>query len=143
MIAQILLGLLIVAQMPGGMGGLGPGFGGPPAIYSIEGYLDAAPQGEPVLREAQLGAGDRRRTLLITSYRRIGGGDREQLVRDVGHLEADFMLKGPAADVERIFRAPAGSRVRGTFKHMRGGRQSLLIIPAELTIESPQKAGAG
>lgn len=121
---------------------MGPGFGAPPPLYDIEGYLDRAPEGTLVLEEVEIGKDDRRRTLLVTFYSRPGRGrDRSGLFRDLGLFDPDFHLQGRPADVAEILNAPAGSFLNGTFKHSRRGVHTLLISDVE--IEPPDAARPG
>jgi hypothetical protein len=125
--------LLLAAGPPPGVGS---GFGAPPVLFTIEGYLEHAPKDVPVLARAQLGVGKRRRTLLITGYWRYGGGNRAELVRELGRFDPDFLLQGPASDIASIAGAPAGTRIRGTFNLSRGGLPKLFVT--EVVIEPPQ-----
>jgi hypothetical protein len=107
---------------------------GGPALYRIEAYLDEAPEGVVVANRASVGAGEKSRALLITSYRRIDTGDPWILARDIGAFKPDFILQGPRAQVARILDAPPRSRVSGTFRHVRG-LHTLIIDPHDLTLE--------
>lgn len=127
---------LVLAQAPPPAGG--PGFGAPPTLFTIEGYLDAAPPDAKVLEKAQVAAGNRERTLLITEYWRIGTGNRADLVRELGRFHPDFLLQGTPSDLPAIVEAPAGTRIHGTFSLSRGGLPKLLIT--ELAVDPP--AGA-
>ena len=105
-----------------------------PVIYSIEGYLDHAPDGAAIEAQVKVGAGGHNRALLITAYRRLGSGDPWALTRDLGMYEPDFILQGPSEAITRILEAPAGSRVSGTFQFLRSFH-SLLINPYDLKVE--------
>ena len=105
-----------------------------PVIYSIEGYLDHAPNGAVIEAQVKVGAGGRNRVMLISAYRRLGTGDPWALTRDLGMHDPDFILQGPSEAIARILDAPAGSRVSGTFQFLRSFH-SLLINPYDLKVE--------
>ncbi len=134
MTSLLLCGALLLAHMP--PPGVGSGFGAPPVLFTIEGYLERAPKDAQVLARAQLGVGRAQRTLLITGYWRFGGGNRAELVRELGRFDPDFLLEGPAPDIAGIAAAPAETHIHGTFKLSRGGLPKLLIT--EVAIEQPQ-----
>ncbi len=136
----ILFATLVLAQAPP-PGGLGSGFGAPPVLFIIDGYLDQAPADVKVLETAQIGAGRRRRTLLITAYWRVGDGSRAELVRELGRFNPDFLLQGPSADIAGIAGAPPGTHIHGTFKFSHGGLPKLLIT--DLAIEPPPPSAGG
>lgn len=133
-----LLGLALVALLipvaAGAFAGTHFFFPTQPIIYSIEGYLDHAPDGAAVELQVKVGAGGHNRVLLITAYRRMGSGDPSVLTRDLGMYEPDFILQGPSEAIARILDAPAGSRVSGTFQLLRSFH-SLVINPYDWKVE--------
>lgn len=139
MFSVLVLTLLVLAQAAPPGGG-GSGFGAPPELYTIDGYLERAPKDAKVLYTAEIAVGQRQRNLLITAYWRVGTGNRAELVREIGRFHPDFLLQGPPGDLASIVDAPPGTRIHGTFKFSRGGLPTLLIT--DLAIEPPQPSGA-
>jgi hypothetical protein len=91
-------------------------------LYTIEGYLDRAPDGARIVTRLDIGtAGAPRRQLFVTSYRRSGGLFE-------GRLSAErYLVRGNPADVLRLLGAPQGSAVKGTFAIYPQAIASLLI----------------
>jgi hypothetical protein len=91
-----------------------------PAVYELEGYLDAAPPESNVYFTVVLGHGERERTFRITKYRRRGDADPFVLFDNLGLFQPDFILLGPSEPIDAVMSAPAGTRVSGTFVYRRG-----------------------
>jgi len=91
-------------------------------LYTIEGYLDRAPNGATIVARLDIGtAGALRRQLLVTSYRRRGGSLESQLSAE------PYLVWGRSEDVSRLLGAPEGSAVKGTFAVYPQAIASLLI----------------
>ena len=79
-------------------------------LYTIEGYLDRAPNGATIIARLDVGTiGLPRRQLLITAYQ----GEARRLDDELS--AAPYVVRGEAYDVDRLLRAPEGSAVKGTF----------------------------
>ena len=79
-------------------------------LYTVEGYLDRAPNGATIIARLDVGTiGLPRRQLLITAYRseaRLFGDELSA---------APYVVRGKLYDVDRLLRAREGSAVKGTF----------------------------
>jgi hypothetical protein len=103
---NVLAALIVVAAFATRAFGLVDSF----KVYTIEGYLDRAPNGATIVTRLDIGtSGTPRRQLLVTSYRRSGG-----LFDDEG-TPRSYLLRGSAEDVVSLLGAPQGAAVKGTF----------------------------
>ncbi len=95
--------------------------------YTIRGFLDRVPEKTRVLDQLDVSTADgRRRKVFVTGY--LNPGDVPpsdgQISRDP---RRNFTLRGAAADVGRLMRAPAGATFQGTFVVSDGSPGSLLL----------------
>lgn len=105
-----------------------------PAIYSLDGYLGKAPEGQTVQYKTVIGFGPSDRTYLITKYTLEGPGDPFALFRNLGMFKPDFILLGPEKELKRIIDAKEGSRVRARFVYRRG-MHTLELDPRSLQVD--------
>ena len=103
-------------------------------LYTIEGYLDQAPDGVTVQEHILLGAAGYNRHFMLTAYQRAGQGNPWVLVRTLHAFQPDFLLMGPSQAITRILDAAAGSHVRGSFLYLQS-QHCLVINPFDLTVE--------
>jgi hypothetical protein len=97
-------------------------------IFTIEGYLDRAPNGAAIVARVDISAfGTPRRQLLVTSYR----GDGQPF--DDAPLGESYVQRGHSRDVDRLLGATSGSAVKGTFVVYPQAIASLLIA----SLQSP------
>jgi hypothetical protein len=94
-------------------------------LYSIEGYLDRAPDDATVIDQVEIGAtGEPRRQLFVTAYRSPGD---VLLDRYLSHELSPYRVWGPRREVARLLRASNGTAIKGTFVVYTHASPSLLI----------------
>jgi len=85
-----------------------------PSPYIIEGYLDRAPPEAKVIDRVEVfSSGRAKRWLLVTSYRAPGEISLDRYLS--WPLEHTYAVSGKRDEVARLFEAPAGAQIKGTF----------------------------
>ena len=113
-----------------------------PSMYVIEGFLDRAPQGTKIADRIDLvHSGYARRTLLVTSYGTPGETPLDLYLSR--SMSSTYSLNGVDADVERVMKAPGGTKVEGTFVAYTSGSPSLLIGDLRNPSDEKKASNAG
>ena len=111
-----------------------------PSMYVIQGFLDRAPQGTKIADRIDLvHSGYARRPLLVTYYGTPGETPLDLYLSR--SMSSRYSLNGADADVQRVMKAPVGTRIDGTFVAYTSGSPSLLI--ADLQSPSDEKKASG
>lgn len=97
-----------------------------PATYLIHAYLDSAPENAKTIDRFDITAsGKSTRWLLVVSYRAPGPvSPSGYLSRSLKH---PWAINGKREDVARLFGAPAGTEIKGTFLVYTSGAPVLMI----------------
>ncbi|MGH7820668.1 MAG: hypothetical protein ACREQ9_12935 [Candidatus Binatia bacterium] len=102
------------------------GFSDSYRLYTIEGYLDRAPEGATVVDRVEIGAiGTPRRQLLVTAYRSPGEILLDRYLSR--EFRSPYVLRGNRDYLSRLLEAPEGAPIKGTFAVYQQAIPSLLV----------------
>jgi hypothetical protein len=84
-----------------------------PSLYIIEGYIDRASAQATIRDRIDISAHGQRRTLLVTRYGTPGEMELDRYLSRV--MAQPFVIRGTSENVERLVKAPSGTKIAGTF----------------------------